>query len=85
MRALKVAKGSCDIESLKELSLAGKLQEAEKLLDELELYCIFPTLTIVVRQLWNYTLVRVGLKRWIGQNMLYRMYTLFDKKGWVHE
>jgi peptide chain release factor 2 len=75
-----------DIESLKELSLAGKLQEAEKLLDELETLLYFSNAYDSSSAIMELHAGQGGVEAMDWTNMLYRMYTrYFDKKGWVHE
>jgi peptide chain release factor 2 len=82
----KLQKEVADIESLKELSLAGKLQEAEKLLDELETLLYFSNAYDSSSAIMELHAGQGGVEAMDWTNMLYRMYTrYFDKKGWVHE
>jgi len=82
----KLQKEVADIETLEELSLSGKLQEAEKLLDELETLLYFSGVYDSGPAIIELHAGQGGVEAMDWTNMLYRMYTrFFDKKGWVHE
>ncbi|HUD09606.1 MAG TPA: peptide chain release factor 2 [Patescibacteria group bacterium] len=82
----KLQKEVADIESLKDLSSTGKLQEAEKLLDELEVLLYFAGAYDSGSAIMELHAGQGGVEAMDWTNMLYRMYTrFFDKKGWAHE
>jgi peptide chain release factor 2 len=74
------------IEKLTKLSTAGNLDEAEKLLDELEVLLYFTGDYDSGSAIMELHSGQGGVEAMDWTNMLYRMYTrFFDKKGWAHE
>ncbi|MGA2911169.1 MAG: peptide chain release factor 2 [Candidatus Levyibacteriota bacterium] len=74
------------IEKLSELSAAGQFDEAEKLLDELEVLLYFTGAYDSGSAIMELHAGQGGVEAMDWTNMLYRMYTrFFDKKGWAHE
>lgn len=74
------------VEKLTELSTTGNLEEAEKLLDELEVLLYFTNAYDSGSAIMELHSGQGGVEAMDWTNMLYRMYTrFFDKKGWVHE
>ena len=74
------------IEKLAELSAAGKFDEAEKSLDELEVLLYFTGAYDSGSAMMELHSGQGGVEAMDWTNMLYRMYTrFFDKKGWAHE
>ena len=74
------------VEKITDLSSAGNLAEAEKLLDELEVLLYFKGDYDSGSAIMELHAGQGGVEAMDWTNMLYRMYTrFFDKKGWAHE
>src|ERR1035437_8037531 len=74
------------VEKIRELSEAGDLKEAEKLLDELEILLYFTGDYDSGSAIIELHSGQGGVEAMDWTNMLYRMYTrFFDKKDWKYE
>ncbi len=82
----KLQKETADIESLKNLSMSGDFEEAEKLLNELEELLYFSGAYDSGPAIMELHSGQGGVEAMDWANMLYRMYTrFFEKKGWAYE
>jgi peptide chain release factor 2 len=74
------------VEKITGLSSSGNLEEAEKLIDELEVLLYFTGGYDSGSAIMELHAGQGGVEAMDWTNMLYRMYTrFFDKKGWMHE
>jgi peptide chain release factor 2 len=87
MKEMSMLQGEiAKVEKITELSAMGHLDEAEKLLDELEVLLYFKGAYDSGSAIMELHAGQGGVEAMDWTNMLYRMYTrFFDKKGWVHE